>query len=420
MSGGDGFGWRLRQARERVPGLTQAVLARRAGIGPRWLNRIEGGLVDPKLAHVLALHEALARRIPGLSLAWLATGVDIAPRPGTVDDAVKRRDFLRLAAVALPSTLPLPMLDTERLTMSAQLDAAQLRVLESLTEYYARLRPMLPPRELRPMVDAHLAVLRARFDARGPSPLRRRLYATAADAAILAGWASLTLEWRTDAHAYLRWAEDVARAAGDTAALALTLHLRSDLASPIPSGGLAGHAGTARRHLDEALDVSGPSLAAALRTSLLLHSAEEHAFAGAEMEALRALDEAGRTYHAIDRSYARPHASLDEASLAGYRGSCLQMLGRPREAIEAMIPALDPDRLPRARSVVLTEMAGAYGQQGELDQACDMLGEALGIASELGLVERARRVATVRRRHLGPWDNEPVVRQLDERLTVIL
>lgn len=421
MSGDDGFGWRVRQARERIA-LSQEVLARRAALGARWLGQIEAGKADPKLATVLALYRVLVREVPGLSLTWLVNGTHTEGAPGSLEDAVKRSTLRRLAAATLPTTLPLPMLDvdTERLERVTSLDDAQLEVLESLSAYFARLRPMLPPRELRPLVDAHLAVLRARFDARGPVALRRRLWACSADAAILAAWASLTLEWRTDARAYLRWAEEVARGSGDTAALALTLHLHSDLHSPIPSGGLAGNGPAARRYLDEALAVSGPNLAASLRASLLLHSAEEHAFGGSEREALYDLQAAEAAFAQIDPAYDRPHASLDAASLAGYRGSVLQMLGRPREAIEAMTPAVAPERLPRARSVALVEGAGAYGQLGELERACELLGEAVDIAEEFGLVERARRVATERRRHLGPWDREPVVRRLDERLTSIL
>src|ERR1041385_1363230 len=99
--GGDGFGGRLRWARDQAR-LTQLQLAERAGMDRVSLARIEGG-GDTKASHAVALYEALAERIPDLSLVWLLTGS--GPRVAGRVDFVNpsRRRFLRIGAATAAS-----------------------------------------------------------------------------------------------------------------------------------------------------------------------------------------------------------------------------------------------------------------------------------------------------------------------------
>jgi hypothetical protein len=48
------------------------------------------------------------------------------------------------------------------------------------------------------------------------------------------------------------------------------------------------------------------------------------------------------------------------------------------------------------------------------------LAEASDLASANGRTVGVRRAIGVRTQHLAPWENEPTVRQLDERLAAIL
>ncbi len=61
----DGFGRRVRQARERV-GLTQEELAGFAGLERGWIAKIERGAVDPRRRTALDIYCALADRLTDL------------------------------------------------------------------------------------------------------------------------------------------------------------------------------------------------------------------------------------------------------------------------------------------------------------------------------------------------------------------
>jgi transcriptional regulator with XRE-family HTH domain len=69
----------VRQAR-RARGLTQRALAAQAGIGEKYLSRIERGLVTPSLLVALELTEALGVPLAEL-LASPSLGASAAPAP---------------------------------------------------------------------------------------------------------------------------------------------------------------------------------------------------------------------------------------------------------------------------------------------------------------------------------------------------
>jgi len=57
---------------------------------------------------------------------------------------------------------------------------------------------------------------------------------------------------------------------------------------------------------------------------------------------------------------------------------------------------------------------------GGPERACELLPEAVALATRSGRTAVARRIHGVRRQHLEPWAGEPPVRDLDERLAGIL
>jgi tetratricopeptide (TPR) repeat protein len=192
--------------------------------------------------------------------------------------------------------------------------------------------------------------------------------------------------------------------------LVLALMVRADLASAIPTGGLEGSPAVATRLLDEALAAAaGPALA-----PLLLRRAEEHAFSGREQESRRDIDEAER----VAASPGRPLGLSEPAPIEPYFANCLQMLGHPTQAIEAL--ATVSTSLPIQQAVRPIMLAACQAQLGNLDGAVELLNRALDVIEEHGFTERARRVAGVRRSHLAHWDAEPAVQRLDERLAAIL
>jgi hypothetical protein len=362
----------------------------------------------------VALYEVLARELPGLSLEWLLTGHG-DPYAGRVEPQdVRRSRFLRLTlgAALLPSTLPLPMLDLERLTAHATLDATLVEGCERLLDVHGQLRLTLAPGEVLPMVEAHLLTLRRRLaESIGPVDLRRRMLRVAGLSAVLAAWTCYRLDRRRDARAYLDWAERLGREIGENDVLILVLMLRADLASAIPFYGLNGQPELARRKLDEAVSIAtGPA-----RAPLLLRRAQECAYLGLEHESLGDLDEA----QAAAACSGRALGLQEPVPIEPYLGICLQMLGRTAEAVEVMTPLVGTG-VPLQRSSRPITLAACEAQLGNLDAAMDLLGQAMDVIEEHGLAERARRVAGVRHGYLARWSQEPCVRDLDERLAAIL
>lgn len=68
------------------------------------------------------------------------------------------------------------------------------------------------------------------------------------------------------------------------------------------------------------------------------------------------------------------------------------------------------------RATVQTDLAAAYAQQGEVEQACSALAQALSVT----VAERARhnihRAVGIRQRWPVGWADLPAVKQLDEQL----
>jgi transcriptional regulator with XRE-family HTH domain len=424
-SSGGGLGLRVRQARERA-GLTQTVLAQRAGISREWLSRIEVGRGEATASHAVAIHGVLVERLPDVGLVWLLTGSE-GQADGRVIAGVNesRRRFLKAAAV-VPAALSLPMnVDLERLAAPVPIDSDLLDGWEAITENYARMRPSLPPRELLPQVEIHLASLNRRVrDEITSDSLRRRLLSVSSGSAALAAWICFMLERRREARAYLDTAEPLAREIRDDDTLALILMLRADLLSAVPSGGADGFPVPARRHLDGALALVSKRTPLSIRAPLLLRSAEEHAFVGAEGQALECLDlaSAAAAGSPSRHHYLRPtwgRAPDVERIMTSFRGSVLQMVGRTKDAIEILSPSTT-SRFPADRPVMLADLATAHARQGDLDRSCELLGQAIDLAVEHDLPVAARRIAGVRRRHLERWDSERSVIALDERIAAIL
>ncbi len=420
-AGANGFGWRLRHVRDRAR-LTQERLADQADLSRQWVAKIESGRAEPRISDALALFDVLAEESPGLRLEWLLAGR--GPEHGTVDDSVERRHFSKLlGTLLLPAALPVT-LDLERLGSNARTDSGLIDSWESLTAHYAELRPVERPDELLPMIEAHLLRLRSRVVEQAVGGgLWRRLLSVTAGTAALAGWVCFIAERRHDAGNRLALAEELAREADDRDTLVLILMLRADLVSAVPTGGQEGLPELAQRHLDEAVALASSVTPFALLAPVLLRRAEEHAYAGQETESLRRLDDSARIVAGSDtrHHYLRPQwasgPDVDRVLLA-IRGNCLQMLGRTQEAIDLL--SAGETRFPGDRMAMLTDLASAHAQQGDLDRACELLSSAADLVTEHGFPVAARRIMGVRRLHLDRWRREPAVSALDERLAQIL
>jgi transcriptional regulator with XRE-family HTH domain len=416
----DEFGVQVRQARE-LAGWNQQRLAVEAGVSRETVVRVEGGR-RPERETERALREALdrglTRKVNDVSTAGFRTNPTSLPshRLETAVE-VSRRGLLRIAAVGTASLAGMTV-DTERL-LHRSLDEELIRNWQERVKNLAAARSLQPPRELLPEIETFLLTLERRVqEGSGSDPLRKRLLSITASTSAVAAWVSLMAERRPETRAYLDQGEALAREIGDSDLLILLLMLRADHLSAVLAGGEGGYPEQARRCLDEAMSLASPSTPLPIAVPAYLRAAEEAAFIGREDETLRLLDQGGEL---VERSRIREHPlrhAWQETGVAAHSGSAFQLLGRAREAIEALGPIKSP--FPCHRPILAADLAAAHAQAGEIEEACRLLTEALVEAIGHGHIEAAGRIQGVRRRCLADRGDEQAVRDLDEVIASIL
>jgi transcriptional regulator with XRE-family HTH domain/tetratricopeptide (TPR) repeat protein len=108
------------------------------------------------------------------------------------------------------------------------------------------------------------------------------------------------------------------------------------------------------------------------------------------------------------------------ASLAGYKGVCFKQLRKPVEAQIVILNALDTINkdVPGGQATMLTDLAAAYAQQGEIEEACNRASQALTIIdNQTKSVNALQRVLDFRP-SLKQWVSTSHVRDLDEQIAI--
>jgi hypothetical protein len=145
--------------------------------------------------------------------------------------------------------------------------------------------------------------------------------------------------------------------------------------------------------------------------------AEEHAVLGDGVAAHRDLEAAARALMVADGPAPGFFEHWDQTRLAGFRGNCELLLGRPASAAKVLQGVLDgtSPELHGPYACVSADLAAAAAREGDVEWACDLLGKGLDVACEAGAgPDGIDRITGIRRRYLP--DDSPVVRRLDERL----
>lgn len=409
-------GWTLEDVAERLHRLVEGSDSPELGVDAHMVGRWERGVRRPAARYVALLCELF--ELPADELG-LVEGVDAAQ---TKENDVRRRQFLEYLAAVSGAT----MLDWDRVGalltgVTTTADAPLLGDLHALTRSYMKQAEALAPRSLLPALRSHLVVLTGALQASQPPDARRQLQSMAAETAAMAGRLSHLLENRGDANAWCSFARDLAAEAGDEPMLALALTLNRLQHSPIPSGNRWGDIRKALALLDEAVSHLKPSSPAHVKIYVLACRAEDRAVAGLEAGAYRDLDQAEKTLATAPFQDSGYFLRWDAARLGGYRGSCALALKRYEEAstvLEKAVHKVTPYTMPQ-RCAMLTDLAAAYAEQQEVEQACGLLGESLSVCSENGMGMLIQRIAGARQR-LVPWQDAPAVRHLDEQLLPLL
>ncbi len=296
-------------------------------------------------------------------------------------------------------------------------DRRLLNDLDQLTSEYGRLYWHMKPAALWPTLYSHAAVTRHIHDA-APTALQHQAGRIASQSAALLGMLGHRLHRRLDSVMYLNLAIELAAEAQDGPLRAHALIALRAVYSPVTGAGPAADAGKALQLTTEAARVAGDGTSPLLRTWLHACRAEDHAMLGDAGEANRAMGAAEAALARATPGAAGFFEHWDSARLAGFRGNCAVLLGRPDDAIP-VLEAVARDTSPALvapYTAVLTDLAAAHAQRGDVDRACGILGDVLTTASKAGMPERAGRVRRARDAHLAGWLDARAVRQLDEHL----
>jgi hypothetical protein len=229
-------------------------------------------------------------------------------------------------------------------------------------------------------------LLRARYsDAVG-----RALFSATSEFTLGVGWMAYDAGKHGLAQRYMAQALRMSHAADDRAFGGRILAAMSHQAL---------HLGDVRHGTDFACAARAGTQGAVTPTIVMMLAAMEacaHAARGDGSLCLRALSDAERAFARSTPGEDPPWVEFDEGALAGHLARCFRDLDRPREAERFALRSIQlcqPTHL-RTRAQRHAILAGAYAQQGELEEACAVGRQAL---AEVGRLRSRRTLDDVAR-----------------------
>ncbi|HEX8859104.1 MAG TPA: hypothetical protein VGC06_08445 [Actinomycetes bacterium] len=293
---------------------------------------------------------------------------------------------------------------------------ASLTALEQAVSGLARSYPSTPPTVLARPVLAHFRDVAHLLDGPMPVARRRRLAVVAGHLAGLAGSLAFDLRQESKAIAYFAVALQAAEDADSPDLAAWALATRS----LIPT--YSGDPRAALRLVQEAQDRAHGHVRHSRLAWLAALEAKAYAGLGDAAGSLTALSRAEQAIEHIEPGHDDVGTDFfDYPRLTGFRGTCHLLLRHPKAAQAALTEVLtlrDPSDV-KGRSLARLDLAQVFAQDQALEEACEAITGALAIRreSQVGpILRRAREV----RASLEPWREEPLVRDLDEQLRVLL
>ena len=241
------------------------------------------------------------------------------------------------------------------------------------------------------------------------STAHRRLLRAAGDAAQLAGWLAIDGRQYGQAEGFCRLAVSLAEKTNDRALHAYSLGVISYIHLHANDGKAALGV------LDTAQDLANRGAPAAVRSWLREAAGEAYGALGQVRPGLAALAEAERAFDGVDANNVPVWLEFYNADChaARLKGRCLTRLRRPRDATRALYEALTllPASFVRERSGTLIDLAVAYVQMGQIEQACDVACQAEALARRTGS-ERNRKRLRELLVDLMPWTDLACVQDL--------
>ncbi len=345
------------------------------------------------------------------------------------EDGADRRTAGKLLAVGTLSAVLTPPAALERIMTHGDrpVEARLIADHEDLAETLAAKHHTARADSLFGLVATHANQLYRLLDLpTAPGADRQHLEGVMVGAHAQAGMLAFNAGSRADARRYFALARDIADDADDNTLRAQALGFSSVLYSSSFTGGYGGNAPRAVRLMSEAAYYArraDPGTRAWIAGWLAKDQAatgDERGFFESVQLAERLTGETpkgdGRGFFA--RNYSRNQSTGGYEQLVGNVGVGLALLKRCEEATDTLTSSLIPG-WPRHTIVALTGLAAIHVLQGEPEQACEELRQALNLAIGSGYAMGVERVRGVRARFsITPtnWAQLPCVIEFDEQL----
>ncbi|MEV4708330.1 XRE family transcriptional regulator [Actinoplanes sp. NPDC049316] len=289
-----------------------------------------------------------------------------------------------------------------------------------VTSMLAQQRQAVPPSALLSLVEAHRDCLLTLYRKAGSDSIKADIGAMLGEASIVASRLWSAQGNHTMALAHCGYARTLADRSGDVRLAAVARIFESNLHSGASTLIHAdGDVMTGLRLLDEA-STAGPQLTAAARARISAEQAQAYAALHLPRQAQAALDQARQHAAAItndDRTGL--FSDWNTTRVQVYEGTCYLLLDEPTVAIEqleSVAAALGEDEGNlNVALAARVDLAAAYGLTGQLDAACTTLGDAYEQLRRIGNLRGIARAQRARE-SLSPWNKEPAVREMDQRI----
>ncbi|MFY1703000.1 hypothetical protein ACN28G_14845 [Micromonospora sp. WMMA1923] len=281
--------------------------------------------------------------------------------------------------------------------------------LEALTDTYRLIDYREGAGRVTTDVAAHLRRMLEASNRTTTSTTHRRLLHAAGDAAQLAGWLAIDAQRYQQAEGYCRLAVSLAERANNRGLHAYSLGV---------IGHIHLHAGDGKAALgvlNTAQELAARGSPAAVRSWLHEAAGEAYGVLRQPRPGLAALAQSERVFDAVNTNTSPVWLGFYNADChaARLKGRCLTRLRQPQVASRALYEALTllPPNFVRERSGTLIDLAVAYVQMGQFEQACDVASQADILARRTGS-ERNRKRLRKLLLELMPWTDVDCVQSL--------
>lgn len=305
----------------------------------------------------------------------------------------------------------------ESFTTVSFLDENALCSLEQVTQYYWQLRTKTAYRDLLSGFLGHLETIVQLLKYSHPSITQKRLCSLASETAQRIGSIYLDINDYLTAFEYYKVAMDAAQEANHQTLFALALGRMGALSIYNSQTQEIFSFRDALASLEQAQNTAIHCASPIILAWLACVKAEIYAHMSNLDACSCALGSAEQWLQQIRSEEETYGVSFDTARLAGYKGACLLHFQKPLVVVASLKEAsqfLDTSAT-RQQSIILADMASAYVQQREIEEACKMIRVVLRTTfpTKSGLVlQRIYRV----RRELQPWETVRAVKDLDKQM----